>query len=45
MTVAVQTDSGLMVPVVKGAHNKGLTAISAEVKDLAAKVRGRFACT
>merc|ERR1719374_106262 len=39
VTVAVQTDSGLMVPVVKGAHNKGLTAISAEVKDLAAKAK------
>jgi pyruvate dehydrogenase E2 component (dihydrolipoamide acetyltransferase) len=36
--VAVQTAAGLMVPVVRDADLKGLSAISSEVKDLAGKV-------
>lgn len=38
ITVAVQTPAGLMVPVVRDADLKGLSEISAEVKDLAGKV-------
>ena len=37
--VAVQTEAGLMVPVVRGAERKGLAAISREVKALAAKAK------
>jgi pyruvate dehydrogenase E2 component (dihydrolipoamide acetyltransferase) len=39
VSVAVQTDAGLMVPIVRGADTKGLAAISADVKALAAKAR------
>ncbi len=39
VSVAVQTEAGLMVPIVRGADTKGLAAISAEVKALAAKAR------
>lgn len=39
MTVAVQTDHGLMVPVVPNTNLKGLEEISAEIKDLAARAR------
>ena len=39
VSVAVQTDAGLMVPIVRGADSKGLAAISADVKALAAKAR------
>ena len=39
MCVAVQTDHGLMVPVVKNTNLKGLTEIAAEVKDLAGRAR------
>eukprot|EP00238_Polyblepharides_amylifera_P002070 CAMPEP_0196589144 /NCGR_PEP_ID=MMETSP1081-20130531/62819_1 /TAXON_ID=36882 /ORGANISM="Pyramimonas amylifera, Strain CCMP720" /LENGTH=415 /DNA_ID=CAMNT_0041911867 /DNA_START=444 /DNA_END=1691 /DNA_ORIENTATION=- len=39
ITVAVQTEHGLMVPIVKDADTKGLVAISADVKSLAAKAR------
>lgn len=39
VTVAVQTEAGLMVPVVRDADLKGLAAISAEVRALAGKVR------
>jgi len=39
MSVAVQTEHGLMVPIVKGADGKGLAAISADVQRLAAKAR------
>jgi pyruvate dehydrogenase E2 component (dihydrolipoamide acetyltransferase) len=46
VTVAVQTPAGLMVPVVRDADLKGLAAISAEVKELAGKVRAaRLRCT
>lgn len=38
-SVAVQTPAGLMVPVVRNADKKGLAAISADVKSLAAKAR------
>jgi pyruvate dehydrogenase E2 component (dihydrolipoamide acetyltransferase) len=39
VSVAVQTDAGLMVPIVRSADAKGLDAISAEVRALAAKAR------
>ena len=38
-SVAVQTPAGLMVPVVRNADKKGLAAIAADVKSLAAKAR------
>jgi pyruvate dehydrogenase E2 component (dihydrolipoamide acetyltransferase) len=38
MSVAVQTPVGLLTPIVKDAHAKGLAAISADVKTLAKKV-------
>ena len=38
INVAVQTPGGLMVPFVADADAKGLSAISAEIKALAAKV-------
>ena len=39
ISVAVQTDVGLMVPVVRGACGLGLTGISSEVKSLAGKAK------
>eukprot|EP00899_Mesostigma_viride_P014009 jgi/Mesvir1/22609/Mv14055-RA.1 len=39
ISIAVQTDAGLMVPIVKDAEKKGLAGISAEVKALAEKAR------
>ncbi|MCB9957286.1 MAG: pyruvate dehydrogenase complex dihydrolipoamide acetyltransferase [Rhodospirillaceae bacterium] len=39
MSVAVATDNGLITPIIKDAANKGLSAISAEMKDLAARAR------
>jgi pyruvate dehydrogenase E2 component (dihydrolipoamide acetyltransferase) len=39
MSVAVQTDHGLIVPVVTAANLKGLEEIALEVKDLAARAR------
>jgi pyruvate dehydrogenase E2 component (dihydrolipoamide acetyltransferase) len=39
MCVAVQTDHGLMVPVVKNTNLLGLEEISAQVKDVAGKAR------
>lgn len=39
MCVAVQTDHGLMVPVVKNTNLKGLMEIASEVKDLATRAR------
>ena len=39
MGVAVQTEHGLIVPVVRSAHAKGLAAISADVKALADKAK------
>lgn len=38
-SVAVQTPTGLMVPIVKNADSKGLAAIAAEVKELAEKAK------
>ena len=43
VSVAVQTPSGLMVPVVRDADVLGLAEISATVKELAQKVRS-FLC-
>lgn len=39
MCVAVQTDFGLMAPVITNTHLKGLEDIAAEVKDIAARAR------
>jgi pyruvate dehydrogenase E2 component (dihydrolipoamide acetyltransferase) len=39
--VAVAIDEGLITPVVRGANLKGLSEISAEIKDLAGKARER----
>ncbi len=39
ISVAVAIDGGLITPVVRGAENKGLAAISREMKDLAARAR------
>lgn len=39
ISVAVSTPSGLITPIVKNAHQKGLASISQSVKDLAAKAR------
>ena len=39
MSVAVQTDHGLMVPVVPNTNLKGLEEIALEIKDLAARAR------
>ncbi|XP_050379393.1 dihydrolipoyllysine-residue acetyltransferase component 2 of pyruvate dehydrogenase complex, mitochondrial-like [Argentina anserina] len=39
VNVAVQTDNGLFVPVVRDANKKGLSAISEEVKQLAQKAK------
>jgi pyruvate dehydrogenase E2 component (dihydrolipoamide acetyltransferase) len=39
MCVAVQTDFGLMAPVITNTHLKGLDEIAAEVKDIAARAR------
>ena len=39
VSVAVATPNGLITPVVRGADNKGLTAISAEMKDFGSRAR------
>lgn len=39
MSVAVQTDFGLMAPTIFNTNLKGLEEISAEVKDIAARAR------
>ena len=39
VAVAVATDNGLITPIVKDADRKGLSEISREVKDLAARAR------
>ena len=39
MSVAVQTDFGLMAPVISNTHLKGLEEIAAEIKDIAARAR------
>ncbi len=41
VAVAVAIDGGLITPIVREAENKGLAAISAEMKDLAARARDR----
>jgi len=39
ISIAVQTEHGLMVPIVKDADSKGLANVSSDIKDLAAKAR------
>ena len=39
ISVAVATPTGLITPIVKAAQNKGLRAISSEMKDLASRAR------
>jgi len=39
MSIAVQTDFGLMAPVVTNTNLKGLEEIAAEIKDIAARAR------
>lgn len=39
ISIAVQTEHGLMVPIVRAAERKGLAAISSDVKQLAAKAK------
>lgn len=39
MSFAVQTDHGLMAPVVNNVNLKGLETISSEVKDIAGRAR------
>ena len=39
IAVAVATDGGLITPIVRAAHAKGLAAIATEVRDLAARAR------
>jgi pyruvate dehydrogenase E2 component (dihydrolipoamide acetyltransferase) len=41
VAVAVAIDGGLFTPVLKDAHLKSLSALSAEMKDLAARARAR----
>lgn len=41
VAVAVAIDSGLITPIVRGAENKGLSTISADMKDLAGRARER----
>lgn len=39
VSVAVATPTGLITPIVKNAHTKGLAAISAEIKDLGKRAK------
>jgi len=39
MSVAVQTDHGLMAPVLKNTNLKGLEEIATEIKDIAGRAR------
>jgi len=39
ISVAVATPAGLITPIIKAAQNKGLSQISSEMKDLAARAR------
>jgi len=39
--VAVALDGGLITPVIRGAENKSISAISAEMKDLSARARDK----
>ncbi|MGH6986903.1 MAG: pyruvate dehydrogenase complex dihydrolipoamide acetyltransferase [Caulobacteraceae bacterium] len=41
IAVAVAVEGGLITPIVRAAQSKGLTAISAEMKDLAERARSR----
>ena len=41
VAVAVAIDGGLITPIVRAADNKGLSAISVEMKDLAGRARSR----
>ncbi len=41
ISIAVSTEGGLLTPVLRNAANKSLTAISAEVADLAARARDK----
>jgi len=41
VAVAVAIDGGLFTPVLKDAHQKSLSALSAEMKDLAARARSK----
>lgn len=41
VAVAVAIDSGLITPIVRAAENKGLSTISAEMKDLAGRAKER----
>jgi pyruvate dehydrogenase E2 component (dihydrolipoamide acetyltransferase) len=41
VAVAVAVDGGLFTPVIRDAHLKSLSALSAEMKDLAARARNR----
>ena len=41
VAVAVAIDGGLITPIVRHAENKGLSVISAEMKDLASRARDR----
>ena len=41
VAVAVAVDGGLFTPVLKDAHQKSLSALSAEMKDLASRAKGR----
>jgi len=41
IAVAVAIDDGLITPVIKNAHAKGLTQISAEVRELAGRARDK----
>ncbi|MBI1338739.1 pyruvate dehydrogenase complex dihydrolipoamide acetyltransferase [bacterium] len=41
VSVAVAIEGGLITPVIRDAHSKGLSQIAAEMKDLAARARDR----
>ncbi|WP_352338337.1 2-oxo acid dehydrogenase subunit E2 [Psychrobacter sp. 16-MNA-CIBAN-0192] len=41
MGIAVATDDGLIVPVIKNAHEKGITQIAIEIGELAIKARDK----
>jgi len=39
VSVAVATDKGLITPIIKGAHQKGLATIAKEIRELASRAR------
>ena len=41
MGVAVAVDDGLLVPVIRDAHTKGVRQISAELKEIAARAKNK----